>query len=238
MEIGKDKVYIVAEAGINHNGNFEKAKQLVDIAVEAGCDAVKFQTFKKCKKIPYDNISFKETYWIYRYCKEKGITFFSTPYTRRAVDFLEASVPFYKLASAQIIDDEFVKFVAYKCKPIIASVGSKTNESGLATDKEVENFVSIVNRKKLILLYCVSKYPHNGFEKDIFLRLKETYPNIPIGFSCHSKDIKYSLEAVKNGACLVEQHITLDDNFDCPDKPVSLNPESLFQLVKGIRDRE
>jgi len=233
-----EKVYIVAEAGINHNGDYGKAKQLVDIAVEAGCDAVKFQTFKKCEKIPYDNISFKETYWIAKYCKEKGITFFSTPYTRRAVDFLEATVPFYKLASAQIVDHDFVKYVAYKNKPIIASTGSYKNDRGLATDQEVEDFVNLVYRKNLMLLHCVSIYPYDNFILKDFLYLKEKYPDIPIGFSSHSKNINHTFKAVDNGACLVEHHITLDDNFECPDQKVSLNPEELYQLVKGIRDKE
>jgi len=238
MEIGKDKVYIVAEAGINHNGDYGKAKQLVDIAIEAGCNAVKFQTFKKCGKIPYDNISFKETYWIKRYCDNKGITFFSTPYSLRAVDFLEASVPFYKIASAQIVDHPFVKYIANKGKPIIASTGSYQNDRGLAPDDKVEQFVSLVDRKNLVLLHCVSIYPYDNFILKDFEHLKKSYPDIPIGFSSHSKNIDYTIEAVKNGACLVEHHITLDDNFECPDKFVSLNPEELYQLVKRIREIE
>jgi len=238
VEIGKDNVFIIAEACLNHLGDYEKAKMLVDIAVEAGCDAVKFQTFKKSKNLPYDNISFKETYFIKKYCEDKDIIFFSTPYTKRAVDFLEASVPYYKLASAQIVDHDFVKYVANKGKPIIASTGSYKNDRGLATDKEVDDFVSLVDRSKLVLLHCVSIYPYDNFILKDFKYLQEKYPDIPIGFSAHSKNINYTIDAVKAGACVVEHHITLDDNIECPDKTVSLNPEELYQLVDRIREIE
>lgn len=231
----KNRVYVVAEACLNHNGRYEIAERLVDIAVDAGCDAVKFQTFRGMKDLPFKNLSFEQTQQISKYCKSKDIPFFSTPYTKESVGFLEPLLPFYKIASSQIVDDDFVKFVVQKNKPIIASVGSKKNRTGMATYDEIDHFLSLVNKDKLILLYCISKYPYDSFSTENFKKFKKTYPEIPIGFSCHSKNIKYSLQAVENGACLVEQHITVDNGFECPDKSVSLNPESLKQLVKEVK---
>ena len=231
----ENRVYVVAEAGINHNGKYEIAKRLVDIAVDARCSAVKFQTFRGMKDLPFKNLSFEQTYRISEYCRSKDILFFSTPYTKESVDFLESLLPFYKIASSQIVVDDFVKFVAQKNKPIIASVGSKKNRTGVATYDEIEHFLSLVNRDKLILLYCISKYPYDSFSAKSFKKFKKTYPEIHVGFSCHSKNIKCSLQAAENGACLVEQHITIDNDFECPDKSVSLNPESLKQLVKEIK---
>jgi len=238
-KIKKQKnVYVIAEACLNHNGNYCLAKMLVDLAKDTGCDAVKFQTFNRSKKLPYDNLSYGDTYRIKKYCDTRDITFFSTPYTYRAVDFLQTIVPFYKIASAQIVDDGFVEHIKNKHLPIIASVGSKKNPDGLATLSEIDHFLSLVDTSRLILLYCVSKYPHDGFEKDKFMELQRRYPDIPWGFSCHSKDIKYSLEAVDCGACIVEQHITLDDNIVCPDQHVSLNPDRLQKLVNNIRGKQ
>lgn len=234
IEVGKGKpVFIVAEAGINHNGDMEIAKQLVDVAIGAGADAVKFQTFKKedLPELPFKNISYDATLRLSEYCKKKDILFFSTPYSNSAVDLLEPIVPVYKLASAHIVNKEFVQYVNAKKKPIIASVGSMKNPDGLAYFQEINDFLTWVKAQDIILLHCVSKYPYNGFSAKYFTKLMMDYPDIPFGFSSHSKQIGYSLDAVKYGACIIEHHITVDDDFDCPDKEVSIDPDTLKELV-------
>ena len=252
IKIGENQpVFIVAEAGINAGDKIDVAKQLVDIAVETKCDAVKFQTFKpvkedfpdvtieffnKYRKFP--NLSYEEFVEIKKYCDKKKIIIFSTPHSLSAVDFLAPLVPVYKIASPSITNDYFVRRVKSKGKPIIASTGSISHQTKRATEEEVDHFLSIANNHNLALLYCVSEYPCYNFDEEEFNDFKERYNGYPIGFSCHSKNINYSLRAVQLGACIVEQHITIADDFPCPDKRVSLNPYELEQLVNGIRSIE
>jgi len=258
MKIGERKIdrnepcFIVAEAGISHNGHLEIAKRLVDVAIKANCDAVKFQTFKRTKKdFPdismkmylkyrdYPNLSYEEFVKLKKYCDAKKIMFFSTPHSLSAIDFLAPYVSVYKIASPSLTNDYFVRRVKSKGKPIIASTGSITTQSKRATEEEINHFLSIMNHNKnLALLYCVSEYPCYNFDSRAFLDFINKYSGYPVGFSCHSKDISYSLYAVELGACIIEQHITLDDDFKCPDREVSLNPQELEALVKGIRKFE
>jgi len=253
IQIGNRKVgfgqpcFIVAELGVNHNGDINVAKQLVDVAVKAGCDAVKFQTFKREKSdfpdismeefqrfrnIP--NLSYDEFKEIKKYCDQKKIIFFSTPHSLGAIDFLADLVQVYKIASPNIVRDYFVKRVRVKGKPIIASAGSIIHKTGVATFDEVDHFLTLVSNN-IALLYCVSQYPCYDFDQKSFIEFRDRYDSYPVGFSSHSKDIEYSLQAVELGACIVEQHITLSDDFPCPDKDVSLNPEELSELVRCIR---
>jgi sialic acid synthase SpsE len=229
-------VFIIAEAGINHNGNLTIAKLLVDVAVYAQADAVKFQTFRESELPALKNITYDETVELKKYCDKKGIIFFSTPHSLSAIDFLASFVPAYKIASPHITNDYFVKRVRMKGKPIIASVGSLIRHEGVATTEEVDHFLTVMNNNKnLALLFCISKYPCYYFSDDDFLFFKERYKAYPIGYSSHSKDLSYSLRAVRLGANIIEQHITIDDAVDCPDKSVSLNPEELKSLVDQIR---
>lgn len=229
-------VFVIAEAGINHNGKLETAKRLVDVAVYAQADAVKFQTFKESELNNLKNITYDETVELKKYCDEKGIIFFSTPHSLSAIDFLASIVPAYKIASPHITNDYFVKRVRMKGKPIIASVGSLTRHDGVATIEEIDHFLSVMNHNKnLALLFCISKYPCYYFSDEKFLFFKEKYKAYPIGYSSHSKDLSYSLRAVNLGADIIEQHITIDDSFDCPDKNVSLNPDELKSLIDQIR---
>ena len=246
---GEEPCFVIAEAGVAHNGHLDIAKKLVDIAVKAKCDAVKFQTFKPVKSdfpnesieffkrwrnIP--NLSYDEFVELKKYCDSKNIMFFSTPHSVSAIDFLEPLVSVYKIASPSITDDYFVKRIKSKNKPIIASTGSITTQSKRATEEEVNHFLTIMNHNhNLALLYCVSEYPCYNFDDQEFLDFMNKYSGYPIGFSSHSKDISYSLYAVELGACIIEQHITLDDDFKCPDSEVSLNPQELEELVTGIR---
>lgn len=257
IQIGERKIgnnyscFICAEAGINHNGSIEIAKQLVDVAVDSGCDAVKFQTFKRSKSdFPditmetytkyrdFPNLSYDEFIELKKYCDKQKIIFFSTPHSLSAIDFLAPIVPAYKIASPSITNDYFVRRVKSKGKPIIASTGSINRQNRKATCDEVDHFLSVANNGNLALLYCVSEYPCYNFDDKDFLRFKDRYDSYPIGFSSHSKNIDYSIYAVQLGACIVEQHITLSDEFSCPDKNVSLNPAELKDLVETIRNIE
>lgn len=257
LQIGERKVgeryptFIIAEAGVNHNGHLEIAKRLVDIAVQAQADAVKFQTFKPVKtdfpdvseeffqrwrNIP--NLSYDEFIEIKEYCDNQNIIFLSTPHSLSAIDFLAPLVPAFKIASPSITNDYFVKRVRQKGKSIIASTGSIEHQTRRATMDEVDHFLSLINNNNLALLYCVSEYPCYNFVEREFVDFRDRYDSYIIGYSSHSKDIRYSLRAVQLGAKIVEQHITVDDDFTCPDKHVSLNPYELQSLVYGIRKVE
>ena len=258
IKIGNRKIgfnepcFIIAECGVNAGNSLDLAKQLVDVAVKAKCDAVKFQTFKpvksdfpdvsmkffkKWRNIP--NLTYDEFIELKKYCDTKDIMFLSTPHSLSAIDFLNPIVPAYKIASPSLTDDYFVKRIKSKGKPIIASTGSVTHQSKRATEEEVDHFLSVMNHNKnLALLYCVSEYPCYNFDDQAFLDFINKYDGYPIGYSSHSKDINFSLYAVELGACIIEQHITLDDDFECPDSKVSLNPQELEALVKGIRKFE
>ena len=244
MKIGKFNIknngrcFIIAEAGINHNGNINIAKQLVDIAVNKKCDAVKFQTFKESEIKGLHNITYDETEEIKEYCDKKGIMFLSTPHSISAIDFLEDLVPAYKIASPHITNDDFIKKVIEKGKPLIASTGSIVTTSRMSSFADVNHLLSITPQDQIALLYCVSKYPCNDFDFERFGNFFYLYDYIPIGFSCHSLNLDYSLQAIKRGACIVEKHITIDKNYECPDNNVSLDPTELEQLVNRIREIE
>jgi len=253
IQIGMRKIgygyptFVVAEAGVAHNGSIDIAKQLVDVAVKAKCDAVKFQTFKRTKddfpdismdefqrfrNIP--NLSYDEFIEIKQYCDSKHIIFFSTPHSLGAIDFLADIVPVYKIASPSLTRDYFVKRVRVKGKPIIASTGSITSENRRASIEEINHFLTLVTNN-VALLYCISKYPCYEFDRKSYIEFRDRYDAYPTGLSSHSKDIEYSLLATELGASIIEQHITLDDDFPCPDKNVSLNPYELGELVRCIR---
>lgn len=236
-EIGNNKpCYIIAEAGINHNGDYDTAKELVDMSVRAGANAVKFQTFKE-SEIKFKNLTYDEFSQIKKYCDSKEITFLSTPHSLSAIDFLNSLVPAYKIASPHITNDYFVKRIKVKGKPIIASIGSVVNPTGIATEDEIKHFLRLVN-SNVALLYCVSKYPCYTFKEEEFSDFVDNYGNYPIGFSCHHPGIEYSIQAFKLGASIIEKHITIDKDFNCPDKGVSINEEQLTELVDTIREIE
>ena len=225
--------YVVAEAGINHIGRFDVAKQLVNVAVKAKCNAVKFQTFKE-NEVKFPNLTYDEFARLKAYCDSKNITFLSTPHSLSAIDFLAPIVPAFKIASSHITNDYFVKRVKIKGKPVIASTCSTTHRNKITNKDEIYNFLRIIH-SNLILLYCISEYPCYNFDTNDFIKFMTMYGPRPIGISCHYPDIDFSIEAVRAGACLVEKHITIDEDFDCPDKEVSLTPDKLTQLVREIR---
>lgn len=250
-------VFIVAEAGVNHNGSLEMAKQLVDVAVKAGADAVKFQTFKAeklvspqapkasyqlkttdpnesqlemLKSLELTSDAFRE---VHSYCQKKGILFFSTPFDEESVDFLdELGVPVFKIASGEITNRPFLEYIAHKRKPIILS-------TGMSYLKEVENAVKVIHEtgcNQLALLHCVSSYPADSDDANLrAIQTMASFFKVPIGFSDHTLGIETALAAVALGACVVEKHLTLEKTLSGPDHQASLEPQEYGTLVRSIR---
>jgi len=251
--VGKGELpFIVAEIGINHNGDLNLAKKLIDMAVFAGCDAVKFQKrtielvytpeeLAKERESPFGTtngdlkrgLEFgeKEYQEIDRYCKERGIIWFASPWDVRSVDFLEKfNVPCYKIASPCLTDDELLKYVKSKGKPIILS-------TGMSTEEEIKRAVKILGEKNLVVLHCTSTYPSKLEELNLKVIhwLKKEF-NCPVGYSGHETGIVEPVMAVVLGACAVEKHITLDRAMWGSDHAASLEPNGLNRLVRDIRN--
>jgi N,N'-diacetyllegionaminate synthase len=248
--------FIIAEAGVNHNGDVNLAKKLIDAAKEAGADAVKFQTFKAgevvtssaekagyqkettpseesqydmIKKLELSGEDFEE---LFAYTQEKGIIFLSTPFDKGSVDLLdELGISAFKVGSGEITNFPLLKHIAKKRKPIILS-------TGMATLEEVKEALEVI-KEEVILLHCVSSYPARI--EDMNLKAMETLRNafkLPVGLSDHSLGITVPIAAVALGACVIEKHFTLDKNLPGPDHRASLEPEELKQMVTAIRDVE
>ena len=252
--------FIIAEAGVNHNGDINLAKKLIGAAKEAGADAVKFQTFRAenvvtknagkaeyqketagigesqydmIKKLELTEEDFKE---LAEYAKKKDILFLSSPFDKESVDLLDGlDVPAFKIGSGEITNFPLLKHTAKKEKPIILS-------TGMCTLGEVEEALNVIRSERVedvILLHCVSNYPARI--EDVNLRAMETLKQafkIPVGFSDHTLGITASIAAVALGACVIEKHFTLDRNLPGPDHKASLEPDELKEMVKGIRDVE
>lgn len=248
--------FIVAEIGINHNGDLNIAKKLIDVAVEAGCDAVKFQ--KRTVDVVYTaeelarpreslfgntngdlkrglELGLEQYYQIDRYCRHQvGIRWFASCWDEASVDFIERfDPPCYKIASASLTDDGLLKHTRATGKPIILSTGMSTME-------EIQHAVEVLGRQNLVILHAVSTYPSE--DGDTNLRVIETlgtnFPEVPIGYSGHEKGISLTVCAVAMGACMVERHITLDRMMWGSDQPASLEPEGLKKVVRDIRKLE
>lgn len=255
-EIGQGKpCYVIAEIGINHNGDLETAKKLIKEAKNCGCDAVKFQKrtvdvvytreeLEKPRENPFGatngdlkrGLEFSEEEYeqIDIYCKKQGIDWFASPWDEEAVDFLEKfNVPCHKIASASLTDDGLLKHIKEKGKPIIMSVG-------MSSEAEVEHAVEVLGEDNLILLHTVSTYPaHDGNVNLSTIRtLQEKYPNTPIGYSGHEAREAISLAAVAMGACVIERHFTLDKGMWGSDQKASIEPQEMKKLVEGIRSIE
>jgi sialic acid synthase SpsE len=256
--IGFDEpCYIIAEIGINHNGNLILAKKLIDAAVSSGADAVKFQ--KRDLRSLYQNeiledpsldsqgteilidvlhdVEFKENDYneIIAYCKEKKITFLCTPWDIQSVDFLEKlKVPAYKIASADLTNFPLIKYISKFNKPMILSTGMSVME-------EIEKTVNFVmeNNSTFILLHCNSTYPSpiESLNLSLITELQEKF-NIPIGYSGHESILLPSILAANMGAVIVERHITLDKTMEGLDQSSSLEPNEFKNLVESIRNSE
>ncbi len=259
LELIQNQCFIIAEAGVNHNGNINLAKKLVDKACEAGVDAIKFQTFKaenlvtkEAPKAEYQKnttgngsqfemlkkleLSFEDHISLKNYCTEKGIIFISTPFDFESVDLLEKiDVPIYKVSSGDLTNLPLLKYIANKNKPIILSTGM----ANLGEVEEAVEAIYKIGNKNLILLHCTSNYP-TAYE-DVNLRamvtMKEAF-KLPIGYSDHTIGIEVPIAAVTLGAKVIEKHFTLDKAMDGPDHRASLEPDKLKMMVDGIRNIE
>jgi len=249
------KTYIIAEIGINHNGNLDIAKKLIDIAAVAGCDAVKFQKRNPDVCVPeHQKNVIRDTPWgkmkyldykhkiefgrqeygiINEYCKQKSIHWTASPWDLDSLAFLlEYDVPFIKIPSAMLTNNKLLSETVKTNKKIILSTGMSTLE-------EIDNAVQILGKANFALLHCNSSYPAPIGELNLrcIQTLKERY-NCEIGYSGHEFRLGTSVAAVYLGATIIERHITLDRTMWGSDHLSSIEPQGLIKLVKGIRELE
>jgi N-acetylneuraminate synthase len=247
--------YIVGEIGINHNGDIEIAKQLIDVAKWAGVDAVKFQKRTpelcvpeeqktKMRETPWGYISYldyrykvefgKDEYQeIDAYAKEKGMTWFASPWDEKSVDFLEDFSPVcYKVASASLTDKVLLERIKETGRPVIMS-------TGMSTVEEIKDAVKFMGTDNLMITHTTSAYPCEPEELNLRMikTLQEMFP-VPVGYSGHEVGLVPSAVAVALGASLVERHITLDRALWGSDQAASVEPGGLNRLVKYIRATE
>lgn len=246
--------FVVAEIGINHNSDVNIAKKLIDAAVNAGVDAVKFQKRTPEKCVPRDQWDVERdtpwgrmTYINYRhkmelsksdydeidfYCKKKGIIWFASCWDEESVDFMsQFNPPCYKVPSAGLTDTGLLTHMRAKKKPIILS-------TGMSTMKQVDNAVGILGPNDLIILHCVSTYPAKPEELNLqaIQTLKRQFLNyIPVGYSGHEVSLTPSVMAAVLGACMIERHITLDHTMWGTDQAASMEPRGFQLLVRDIR---
>ncbi len=247
--------YIVAEIGINHNGDLEICKQMINAAVHAGVDAVKFQKRtpevctppeqqKQMRETPWGYITYleyrykvefgeKEYREIDRYCKEKGITWFASVWDEQAVDFLEQfDTPAYKIPSAALTDHNLIRYARRTGKPLIVS-------TGMSTMKQIHAAVKVAGTENLILTHCTSTYPCEPEELNLRMiqTLRDEFP-CPIGYSGHEVGLVPPQVAVALGACMIERHLTLDRAMWGSDQAASVEPSGFERLVKYVRTAE
>jgi N-acetylneuraminate synthase len=246
-------VYVIAEIGLNHNGDVEIAKRLIDVAAEAGAQAVKFQkrtplisTPEHMRSVPRETPWGTMTYLDYRYRVEfdrdqyieigdyanlQGLDWFASPWDLPSLDFLEdLNVVAHKVASASVTDLELLRAMAATGKPVILS-------TGMSTIDQIDAAVDVFDPEQLIILHATSTYPLAP--EDANLRMISTlggrYSGIPIGYSGHERGLQISLAAVALGATVVERHITLDRTMWGSDQAASLEPTGLEHLIRDIR---
>ena len=245
--------YIIAEAGLNHNGGLDLALKLIDQAILAGCDAVKFQTYKssnrisgKVKKVRYAEttlgeqetllemfsrleFSYEDHKTIFEYAKKQGIEVFSTPFDCESVDLLESlGTPFYKIASFDLVNIPLLKYVASTQKTMILSTGMST----LGQIEEALEAIRSEGNSKVILLHCISSYP--AAPEDMNLMAIQTLKNsfgVPVGLSDHTLGTMVSKIALALGANVIERHFTLDRNMEGPDHILSSEPDEMKELT-------
>lgn len=251
------RTFIIAEAGDNHNGSLELAKKLVDVAVLAEADAVKFQTFlteeiicKNAQMAQYqkENLGTDETQFemvkklelsfenfkeIEKYCKQKNILFLSTPFDIPSADFLYSlNIPIFKIPSGEITNLPLLRKINSFRKPIILS-------TGMANLEEIQDALNVLNNCDISLLHCTTEYPcpYDEVNLKAIQTMKDKF-NLKVGYSDHTQGIEISIAAVAMGAEIIEKHFTLDKNMEGPDHKASLEPQELINLVKAIRNTE
>ncbi len=248
--------YIIAEIGINHNGDLEIAKQMIEAAVHAGVDAVKFQKrTPDVATLPEQAKQMRETPWGYityldyrhkvefnepqyraidRHCKERGIAWMVSVWDEQAVVFMEKfDTPAYKIPSASLTDHKLIQYARSTGRPLILS-------SGMSTMEQIKKGVGIAGDKNTVLMHCTSTYPCEPEELNLKMveTLRREFPNLPIGYSGHEVGLVPSAVAVALGACVVERHLTLDRAMWGSDQAASVEPGGFERLVKYIRVSE
>ena len=251
------KCFVIAEAGVNHNGDLSIARRLIDAAVTSGADVVKFQTFradllvtKTAKKATYQEKNlgdlgltqyemlkrlelpldaFKE---LKEYAEKSDIEFLSTPFDFESADCIESLVRRYKISSGDCTNFPFLEYIASKGKPVILS-------TGMASLTEVGKAVNLLKKVPLTLLHCTTNYPCPPEEVNLraMHTLKKAF-HLPVGYSDHTMGIEISIAAVAAGAEVLEKHFTLDRNMSGPDHRASLEPDELKNMIQAIRKVE
>ncbi len=241
-----NRTYVIAELGINHGGDVQMAKSLIDSAARAGADAVKFQTYLTEKRAPAGNT---KVYDILKKCElpfgafqdlkihaeQQSLDFFSTVFDIESLKLLESiDCPMYKIASFDVTHKKLLKEVATTAKPVILSVGMSSLE-------EIQNAYELLNRgtDRITLLHCISAYPTEERESNLsaVYSLQDNF-NCVVGQSDHTNGIQVPLYAVAAGAQVIEKHYKIDDQMDCVDAPVSINEKQMSTMVEEIRKIE
>ena len=254
-----NSVYIIAEAGVNHNGDIKLAYKLVDAAKEAGVSCVKFQTYitendtvRNCEKADYQKksddlenqfdmvkrleLSFDEYMELKKYCDEQDIVFLSSPFDLDSLAFLNnIEMPFWKIASSEITNYPFLRNIGMTQKPVVMS-------TGMCTLAEIDEALAVLKKfgtEKIMLLHCNTEYPTPMIDVNLkaMLSLRDKY-NVEVGYSDHTLGTEVCVAAVAMGATVIEKHFTLDNDMEGPDHKASLNPVQLKQLVEQVRNIE
>jgi N-acetylneuraminate synthase len=243
--------YVIAEIGINHNGDIDLAKQLINVAVGAGCSAVKFQKrtidivysaeeLAKPRENPFGptngdlkrglEFEIEEYKEIDRYCKEVKVDWFASCWDEGSVDFIaQFDVPCFKIASASLTDDNLLRHTRAIGKPILLS-------TGMSTIEQIDHAIEVLGKKDLILMQACSTYP--AYYEELNLRVIDTLIEryrVPVGYSGHETGLPSSVAAMVLGACIIERHITLDRSMWGSDHAASLEPNGITRLVRDIR---
>ena len=243
--------YVIAEIGINHNGDIETTRKLIDVAAAAGCDAVKFQKrtievvypaveLARPRESPFGTTNSDLKYGlefgldeyreIDRYCKERKIAWFASCWDEASVDFIaQFRVPCFKIASASLTDDNLLRHTRSVGRPILMSTGMSSLE-------QIDHAVDLLGKKDLVILHTTSTYP--AFYEELNLRVipvfKQRY-GIPVGYSGHETGLSTTIASVAMGACVVERHITLDRSMWGSDQAASVESQGFMRLVRDIR---
>lgn len=256
-------VLVIAEAGVNHNGSLELAKQLIEKAADAEVDIVKFQTFKASnlvtqsakqaeyqksnglrnddsqfgllKKLEMDEVMHLE---LMAYCKECGVKFLSTGFDEDSIDLLDKlDVPFYKIPSGEITNKPYLQHIAKKGKPVVMSTGMSTIDDIRDALKVLTDTGLVLS--KIAILHCNTEYPTPMEDVNLLAmhHIRDTF-GVQVGYSDHTRGIEVPIAAVALGAEIIEKHFTLDRNMEGPDHKASLEPYELKTMVKAIRNIE
>jgi len=248
---GRNPCYAIAEIGINHNGDIDLCKKLIDVAVSAGADAVKFQKrtvdvvytpaeLTRPRENPFGptngdlklglEFGYEQYAEIDRYCREQGVDWFASCWDEASVDFIDQfNPPAYKIASASLTDDDLLRHTRAKGKPVILSTGMSSLE-------QIDHAVQVLGKQDLVIMHSCSTYPAHYEELNLrVIPVLAQQFGVPIGYSGHETGIPSSVAAVALGACMIERHLTLDRAMWGSDHAASLEPNGFTRLIRDIR---